>query len=340
MEKSVTIICPIRNEEKFIADCLKALVEQTYDRNKTEILVIDGMSDDGTRDIVAEFQRKYHNVRLLDNPARIVPKALNIGIRAASGKYILRMDGHAKAAPDYVEACVAALENGEAAGVGGPIESVNTTDTGKAIALAMSSPFGVGNSRFRTSTEEGFVDSVAFTAYTADVFEKYGNFDEELVRCQDDEYNFRVRKLGGKILLTPKIRSLYFPRASLKKLWRQYFGYGFWKIRVFQKHPLMMQPRHFVPAAFVTFLTISLILGILIDGLSWIFTSVALFYICCAALAAFAVWRQNKETSAAKILASFFILHFSYGMGFLWGLMKFAPRWFKKREVLVQPGSV
>jgi GT2 family glycosyltransferase len=294
MKAAVTIICPIRNEEQYIADCLDSLVNQTYDSEQLEILVMDGMSTDRTRDIVKGYEQKYGNVRLLDNPQKIVPVGLNRGIEYAGGDYILRMDGHAKAAPDYVEKSVAALESGEATGVGGPIISVNTTDTGKAIALAMSSPFGVGNSRFRTSNERCFVDSVAFTGYRRDTFEKYGTFDEEFVRCQDDEFNFRVRKLGGKILLEPAVKSWYFPRAGFKKLWRQYFGYGFWKIRVFQKHPFMMQPRHFAPATFVSILLSTLVIGI------------------------------------AK---PFFILHFSYGFGFLWGLLRFSTRWFKTSKM-------
>ena len=165
MEPTVSIICPIRNEEKYITECLAALLNQTFKSEQIEILVVDGMSDDGTREIVGEFESKYSNVRLIDNPKRFVPSALNIGIEKAAGSYILRMDGHAKAAPDYVEKCVATLSKNGAQGVGGPITTVDDSDTGKAISLAMSSTFGVGNSRFRTSNnKECFVDSLAFSS--------------------------------------------------------------------------------------------------------------------------------------------------------------------------------
>ena len=177
MKPTVSIICPIRNEEKYIVESLQSLVNQTYQVDEIEILVVDGMSEDRTREIVHSFQSRFKNIKLIDNPKEIVPTALNIGIRAAHGKYILRIDGHAKAAPDYVEKCIEALEKNKADGVGGPITSVNNTETGKAITFAMSSTFGVGNSKFRTSNVECFVDSLAFPSYKQDVFKKFGFFD-------------------------------------------------------------------------------------------------------------------------------------------------------------------
>jgi len=334
MKPTVSIICPIRNEEKYIAECLRALLNQTYKSDQTEILVIDGMSDDRTREIVNEFQLTQTNLRLIDNPQKSVPHALNIGIGNASGRYILRMDGHAKAAADYVEKCVAALDKNGAQGVGGPITTIDDSDTGKAISLAMSSTFGVGNSRFRTRNDkECFVDSLAFTAYKREVFAKYGLFDEELDRCQDDEFNFRIRKYGGKILLTPAIKSWYYPRSSFKKLWKQYFGYGYWKVRLFQKHFWMMRLRHFIPAAFVGSLILFLFLAPFIDTAFWFFIASFSFYVLASITAATLTWRSNKRVTITKILLSFYILHFSYGSGFLWGLIRFAPRWLKNESL-------
>lgn len=329
MDKIVSIICPIRNEEKYIGACLQSLVEQSFDADKIEILVVDGMSDDRTREIAHEFQAEYPNIKLIDNPKRIVPAALNLGISQAVGKYILRMDGHAKAAPDYVEQCVKALESNSVDGVGGPIISVNDSETGKAIALAMSSPFGVGNSRFRTSDDqECFVDSVAFPGYKKEIFDKVGRFDEELVRCQDDEFNFRIRHFEGKILLTPGIKSWYYPRSGFKKLWKQYFGYGFWKVRILQKHFWMMRIRHFVPAAFVISLLFSLVLGSFVPLGLWLFATMLGVYLITSATAALITKKRNRSVAFGKILLSFYILHFAYGTGFLCGLLRFAPRWF------------
>ncbi|RMD88550.1 MAG: glycosyltransferase [Calditrichaeota bacterium] len=330
MTPLVTIICPVRNEEDHISECIESLVHQTFDKNNMEILIVDGMSTDRTREIVRKFQKKYRNIKLLDNPRSIIPVALNIGIKASSGKFILRMDGHAKAAPDYVERSIEILKNRPIDCVGGPIITLNPTDTGKAIAMAMSSPFGVGNSRFRTTQDmECLVDSVAFPAYKRDVFDKIGLFDEELIRCQDDEFNFRLRKYGGKVLLNPSIKSYYYSRSSFKKLWQQYFGYGFWKVRLLQKHLKMMKLRHFVPATFVTALILSLILMLTGTSIFWFF-AILITYSLASIIAAYLIWRKNREINFVKILISFYVLHFSYGSGFLAGLIRFAPRWFKK----------
>ena len=327
----VSVICPIRNEEDYIFQCLESLVNQSYDPHNMEILVMDGMSDDQTRKIVHKYEEEYSNIHLVDNPKRYVSSALNIGIRQARGKYIIRMDGHAKAALDFVEKSIAALQNNEADCAGGPIISLNDTETGKAIALAMSSPFGVGNSRFRTSVDKQcYVDTLAFPAFKREVFSKVGLFDEEMVRCQDDEFNFRIRKFGGKILLTPEIKSCYYPRGGFKKLWRQYFGYGLWKIRVWQKHFWKMQLRHFFPVGFVLSLLLPLILSFFIPGAYRISIGILGLYFAASILAAGLIRRRNREVSFFKILLSFYILHFSYGIGFLWGLIKFAHHWFDK----------
>jgi len=333
MPITVSVVCPVRNEERYIEACLTSLTTQTYDSARTEILVVDGMSDDATREIVRTFERQHSNVRLVDNPERIVAAGLNRGVRESRGRYILRMDGHAKAAPDYVAECVRALEENDVACVGGPIITSDSTSTGKAISLAMSSSFGVGNSRFRTSVDkECFVDTLAFPAFPREVFDRHGLFDPELVRCQDDEFNFRLRKAGGKILLTPKIHSWYYPRAQFAKLWRQYFGYGYFKVRVLQKHFWMMQPRHFVPAAFVALLIGLLVLSF-VSGLSLAaLLAIVGLYAGTSLVAAVAAKRRAPEVALVKVLLSFYILHFAYGTGFLWGLVRFAPRWFR-REV-------
>ncbi len=329
----VSIICPIRNEEQYIADCLQALIEQTFSLSNMEILVVDGMSDDRTREIVLGFAQKHTNISLIENPERIVPYGLNYGVKHAQGKYILRMDGHAKPAPNYVEMCVAALERNGTDCVGGPIITIEETDTGKAVSAAMSSRFGVGNSRFRTSIKEAcLVDTLAFPAYRREVFEKYGMFDTELIRCQDDEFNFRIRKLGGKILLTPEIKSWYYPRSGFSKLWRQYFGYGFFKVRVFQKNTWMMQARHFAPLSLVSILLLALCLMPVIPEAIVVFCTIFALHATAAVFAAMTISRRNREVSIWKLLLSFYILHYSYGLGFFWGLIRFAPRWFHREQ--------
>ncbi|HQG47408.1 MAG TPA: glycosyltransferase family 2 protein, partial [bacterium] len=236
MHPFISIIMPIRNEEAYIANALASIQAQDYPADRYEVLVIDGMSDDRTRMIVKSQMESMPNLRLFDNPDQIVPHALNIGIAQSRGEIIIRVDGHVALEKNYLSLCIAYLERvREADCVGGIIISMNSSFIGEAIALAMSSTFGVGNAYFRTRQEgdqEDFVDSVAFGAYRRQLFTRIGLFDEELVRCQDDEFNYRLRKSGGRIFLTPLIRSYYFSRTSLRALWRQYFQYGLWKVRV------------------------------------------------------------------------------------------------------------
>ena len=178
-------------------------------------------------------------------------------------------------------------------------------------------------------------DSLDFLAVGAEsskeVFDKIGLFDEELSKCQDDELNLRLRRFGGTILLYPKIKSWYYPRSSFKKLWRQYYGYGFWKIRVFQKHPLQMKLRHFVPAGFVLTLIVCLLLGLATNNFFFA-SALPLVYFAVSVLCSIKVQSKNRDASIHEILISFFILHFGYGIGFLHGLIRFFPRWFDSKD--------
>lgn len=331
MNPFISIIVPIRNEEKYIAPCLESIVNQDYDIQRYEVLVVDGMSDDRTRIIVKEFEAKYENVRLFDNSNKTVPYALNIGLRHAIGEIIIRVDGHAALESDYLQQCVKYLQQTKAECVGGVIDNVNETFIGKSIALAMSSPFGVGNARFRTSGKEGFVDCLAFGAYRREVFNKIGYFDEELTRCQDDEFNYRLREFGGKIFFTPKIKSYYYPRSNLKKLWRQYFDYGLWKIRVLQKHLKMMQLRQFVPPTFVCSLIATGILGIFSNTMLFAFYLVTLMYIVTTFFVSLKISIKREFKYFPVLLIIFPILHVSYGLGFLWGFVKFSKYWIKDK---------
>jgi len=197
---------------------------------------------------------------MLDNPKKIVPTGMNIVLQQAKGEIIIRVDGHTIIAPDYVRQCVDALHRTDADNVGGKMRAQGESIFGQCVSIATSSPFGVGGARFHYSDKEEWVDTVYMGAWKREIFENVGLFDEELVRNQDDEFNYRLRSQGWKILLSPKIKSQYFCRSSPQSLWKQYFQYGFWKVRVLQKHPFQMRPRQFVPAIFVGALFISFIL--------------------------------------------------------------------------------
>ena len=323
----VSVIMPVRNEAAYIARSLGAILDQDYPADRLEILVVDGMSDDGTREYVLARQSDHPCLRLLDNPRGIVPPGLNIGIRQAHGDIIVRVDGHCEVAPDYVRRCVAHLLAGEAEAVGGPIETIGESDEAQAIALAMSSWFGVGGSAFRTVKDRAMlVETVAFPAYTRQTLERLGPFDEELVRNQDDEYNYRLLKSGGRVLLAPDVRARYYSRSSLRSLWRQYYQYGYWKVRVMQKHPRQMRARQFAPPAFVAALLGSAALGVLFRPFRLLLGIVVALYLIANLMASMSVGRAHGMEYAPRLAIIHPILHLSYGLGFLAGLWRFVVR--------------
>ena len=259
----VSIVLPIRNEESFIEDCLERLLLQDYPPSHVEILVVDGQSTDATRDVVQSVIAAHpeRTITLLENPRRIVPTALNIGIRAARGHVVLRMDGHTVPEPDYVTACVRALKATGAANVGGRLQPRGTTTFGRAVAVAQSHPAGAGDAKFHFASEPEYVDTVYMGAFRKDVFRHAGMFDESMVRNQDYEMNVRIRAAGGSIYLDPEIRSTYTPRGSLEALARQYFEYGWWRVVTWRRHPASLRWRQAVPAVFVLMLALLAILA-------------------------------------------------------------------------------
>jgi glycosyltransferase involved in cell wall biosynthesis len=318
---------PIHNEENYIAESLGAVLSQDYPLDDMEILVVDGQSTDRTREIVREIATGHNNVRLLDNPGKIVPVGMNIGLRQAQGDFVVRVDGHCVIAPDYVRLCVERLQADSIDGIGGPMETIGETELADVIALAMSSPFGVGGSAFRTVKDrEMEVETVPFPAYRMSTIRRIGLYDEEMVRNQDDEYNYRLLKSGGKILLSPQIRSRYYSRSSLKRLWKQYFQYGFWKVRVLQKHPRQLRLRQFAPPLFVAALAGSALLAPFRMGRSLLALVTGLYLL--ANVGASLRTASKTEWRYLPILPVIFgILHISYGSGFLAGLVKFARFW-------------
>ena len=323
---------PVRNERDFIERSFGSVLAQDYPADRLEILVIDGMSEDGTREFVegAIADQPDRSIRLLDNPGRIVATAMNIGTREALGEILLRVDGHCEIQAGHLRRCVDELtdSNRLVAGVGGPISTVSGSLVGRAIAVAMSSRFGVGGSAFRVGVKtERMVDTVPFPAYTKATVEAAGPYDEELGRNQDDEYNYRIRDLGGRLLLDPALRSRYFSRAGLGKLWRQYFEYGFWKVRVLQKHPRQMSPRQIVPAALVLALSGAGVLALAMPGARTAIALIPLAYLA-GILSASLLESARQGLAVLPILpAAFLALHFGYGTGFLVGLARFWKRW-------------
>jgi succinoglycan biosynthesis protein ExoA len=324
----VSVIMPVRNEGKFITECLDAVMGQDYPPDRLEVFIVDGMSTDSTPGIVRSYQGRRIPLRLLENPGKIVPKGMNVALRETKGEIIVRVDGHCKIAPDYVRRCVDHIRTDHVDGVGGPVRTMGGTRTARVIALAMSSPFGVGGSAFRTMSDRTMLaDTVPFPAYTRSIVERAGPYDEELVRNQDDEYNYRLRKLGAKLLLAADVRSEYYSRSSIGSLWRQYFQYGYWKVRVLQKHPRQMKMRQFVPAAFVALLALALLAAPWGPGGLWALGFVAGSYCAANLCAGFLTARKESLSMVPLLVVAFATLHVSYGLGFLSGLAKFRNRW-------------
>jgi succinoglycan biosynthesis protein ExoA len=324
---SISVVMPIRNEAAFIARSLGAMCAQNYP-GEVEILCVDGMSDDGTREIISRMAANDERIRLIDNPKRTTPTALNIGIHEARHDLVARMDGHTIAPPDYLQRCVEILIETRADCVGGRWEYVSETFIAGAIAAAIDSRFGVGTAQWRGAKTAGETDTVPFGLWRRERMLALGGFDETLVRNQDYEFNYRLRAAGGHIYYSPEIVSTYYSRQGLGTLWRQYFQYGLWKARVLQIHPDSFRWRHGAAPLFVAGLVVGAILS-LFGGL-WrlLYGAALLVYL---ALAAFFSIRQAARHGwryLPLIPLVFVILHVAWGMGFWVGVW----RWWLRGE--------
>jgi len=335
----VSIIMPVRNEEQHITSVLECLLGQDYPHDRMEIIVADGMSSDSTRQIVSAIGD--NRVHLLENRRRIMAAGFNLGLKAARGEIIVMMGGHTQVARNYLQASVYLLQKDDVDCVGGPISTVGETDVARAISLAMSSRFGVGGTAFRIGCRKPkCVDTVAFGVYTRNIIERAGPLDEEFVRGQDDEFNYRLRKMGGKIVLAPELRSRYTSRSSFHSLGRQYFQYGYWKVRVLQKHPRQMQLRQFVPAAFVLCLLVSLMMAAVRPALgTFAFLALCGSYLLATSFVSVSLASRNQWRLAPLLTLTFPVLHFSYGIGFLAGLIRFCNRWWRKQGAALAEGN-
>lgn len=322
MTKKVSVVIPCRNEEDFIVRCLDSVINSDYPAQLVEILVCDGMSNDRTPAIIEEYSRKNSSIRYLINEKITTPYALNSGIKNATGDVIIILGAHAELSANYISECVSVLEKkSDVWCAGGLLNNVSTDELTNSVSLAMSAPFGVGNAHFRTGLKAGYVDTVAFGAYRKEVFEKIGLFDEELARNQDDEFNFRLLKNGGKIWLSTNTSATYYVRSSFSKLFQQYFQYGYWKVYVNKKHKSITTLRQLVPALFIIVLYALLIIVILFPyRWEYLFLFSAIY---AGTATLFALKLSENFKQFFTVLLSFFILHTSYGMGYIEGFVNF-----------------
>jgi len=320
----ISIIMPIRNEAGFIERTIGSILENDYPKDKMEILVADGCSDDGTQEIVNRIAEKDTRVKLLVNTGEIVSTGLNMALKVFRGDIFIVIGGHCEISPDFIKKSVACLaKHPEAWIVGGYLKTISAGYIGRIIAAATQSPVGVGNARHRLGGYDGWVDTVPYGAHHRWVLDKVGYFDEELVRNQDDEFNMRIILAGGKIRICGDICSVYYSRSSLRKLWRQYFQYGFWRIRTLQKHGRPAVFRQVIPILFVLLLIILALAG-LVSPIFWkILAAVLIVYAIGLIYGSIDVGRQAGWKHAFPAPLIFTLLHFGYGVGALWGLIRF-----------------
>lgn len=333
---AVSAIVPARNEEPFIEACVRSLLGQDSPAGGFEVIVAEGRSDDGTRSILDRLAKEDARLRVIDNPERITPAAFNAGIRQARGRFIALISAHSRYPNDYLVRCLEIAEQTGADNVGGPAVAQASGYLPRAIALAHHSPFSVGGASWHSLEYEGPAGTVFGGFYRRDVFSRIGMFDEELVRNQDDELNFRLERAGGRIWQSPKVRSWYTPRSTLGALFRQYQQYGYFKVRVMLKHGGTPALRHYVPAAFVAGLggwIASVVVAAVSGGRNGalvraaeLLTLVPLSYTAVLVIASVTTAARSGWSLLPILPVVFATYHVAYGVGFLRGLFDFVLR--------------
>jgi succinoglycan biosynthesis protein ExoA len=319
----VSAVIPCRNERSHIETCVRSVLGQEPVPGDFEVIVIDGMSDDGTREILARLAGQDPRLRVIDNPARSTAHAMNIGIEHARGEFVAIMGAHSHYAPDYLRASLQVSHGTGADNVGGSMVCRGDTWLQRAIAIAHHSPFSVGGARWHNIAYEGPADTVFGGFYRREVFSRIGCFDESLLRNQDDELNLRLTRAGGKIWHSPAIRSSYCPRGSLAALFRQYLQYGYWKVAVVRKHGRPASLRHLVPGAFVLALLLLPLLGLLLREFLLLWFVLLGAYVLANSGASVATAARSGWRFLPALPLVFSCYHFGYGIGFLRGVIGF-----------------
>ena len=313
----VSIVIPMRNEEKYIGDCLESLLVQDQNGETLEVIVVDGASEDSSREIVESMIPRFTQLKLLDNPRCITPVSLNMGVKAATGEVVIILGAHSYVAKDFVSKNLHYLNTMVVDCVGGSIAPVGDSYQGVAIALAMSSPIGVGNAFYRYSKVQRLVDTVQFGAYRREVFRRVGYFDEELVRNQDFELNHRIVSTGGRILLAPEVHGFYVVRSSIPKLFKQYFDYGYWKTKVILKEIGAFRLRYQIPPIFILTLLISGLLGIFSPAMWSFFQGILALYGALVLLTSVKISLNSGLKFLPVLPFAFITLHFGFGLGLI-----------------------
>ena len=316
----ITSLVVVRNEEDYIGLCLDSLIKQNFDQDKYEIIIIDGCSTDNTLSIIDEKIKKYRGktkISVLKNEKKLLASGWNLGIKKAKGKYVVRIDAHAEASKNFLKNSLMTIEKmpKDVACVGGRLESVSLEGGDKTINKVLSSPFGIGNSKFRYADTPQYVDTVAFGLYKKKVFDEVGYFDETLERNQDNNMHSRIRNAGYKFYFNPKIKSKYYVRNTLKKMMKQGFLNGKWNIIVFRQNKKSISIRHIIPLLFVLSIIGLTILSIINRIFLYLFIAEICAYIVCGLV--FSIKKTKSIIEIFKMQIYFLLLHISYGVGSL-----------------------
>lgn len=324
--KTVTVVCPIYNEEKFIEGFINSVMSQDYPSDMFDVMLVDGMSSDQTRTIIDRMSKRYTNLHIIDNPQHTVPYALNKAIKSSDSDVVIRMDAHCIYPANYISRLVDELYRLNADNVGGvwhTLPSGNTT-TEMAIAIASSHPFGVGGSTHKIGTNSiKKVDTVPFGCYRREVFQQIGLFDEELTRNQDDEFNARLIQHGGSIYIIPDVVIQYTARDTMSKMRRMYYQYGLFKPLVNKKLGSPATIRQFIPALFVVGLILGLALSMVSLTITAIYATIITLYVVAGIIIGIKKGAEhNKPSLIAYMPYTFFNIHMSYGIGYIIGVGK------------------
>jgi succinoglycan biosynthesis protein ExoA len=326
MPPRVSIIVPCYNEQATICQLLEAIFHQTYPCTSMEVVIADGLSEDGTRVAIADFQSSHPDllVRIVDNTARSIPSAVNCAIQASHGEFIIRMDAHSKPYPNYVERCLAALDSGLGENVGGvwQIEPGGNGWIAESIAVTAAHPLGVGDAGYRIGAQASRVDTVPFGAFHRSLIDKIGPFDESLLSNEDYEFNARIRQSGGSVWLDPEIVTVYFARSTLRELARQYWRYGYWKFRMLRRYPGTLRWRQSLPPLFVASLIVFALLAWWPPA-GWLLALELALYVTVLLLAGvFSAFQRRKLYLFIGLPLSIATMHLAWGAGFLWSMLK------------------
>lgn len=315
----VSVVIPCRNEVKAIEATVKAILNSDYP--EIEVLVVDGMSDDGTREVLDRLCATDPRVRRIDNPKKLTPFAFNLGVKNARGTYVQIVGSRNVMDRDYISKLVRILQSeSDVACVGGDYQHVYDSSMGRWISLAMESRFGMGVGNYRTLREDCYVDTVGVPMYRITIFQEVGYFDEQLTRNQDDEFNFRLTERGLKIKYVHSAKVTYLVRGSVKKAFRQFSQYGYFKVFVNKKHRAITTVRQLVPAAFLAFWVIGIPLVFIFHNVAWLLLAVALLYVFTGLATA---GRGLTFKDRLAVLGTCFALHLGYGMGYWQGIWDF-----------------